>query len=45
LPLQDLNELPGVAGPREYFDKGMSLVTPLVKDPTELGVQLLVLLP
>jgi hypothetical protein len=37
LPLQDLNETPGVAGIREYGDKAMSLVNPIVKNPTELG--------
>ena len=37
LPLQDLNELPGVSGPGEYLNKAASLVTPLVKDPVEFG--------
>jgi hypothetical protein len=37
LPLQDLGLLPGVAGAKDYGDKFLSLATPLVKDPIELG--------
>jgi hypothetical protein len=39
LPLTDLNEFPNLAHPArladEYMNKGMSLVTPILKDPVE----------
>jgi hypothetical protein len=38
LPLMDLSQVPGAAGKRqlqEYFEKAMSMATPLLKNPTE----------
>jgi hypothetical protein len=38
LPLNDLSQVPGAAGKRqlqEYFEKAMSMATPLIKNPTE----------
>jgi hypothetical protein len=38
LPLMDLSQVPGAAGQRqlqEYFEKAMSMATPLLKNPTE----------